>query len=468
MTNEPHARLLLADDEPLFLHATAKLLRRAGFDCRTATDAPSALEQMAQHPFDLLIADLNMPGNLELELLNIGRRDYPQIPIIVVTGAPSLRSAIDSVRLQIADYLLKPIQFDDLVNSVRRILASARSNTKPSIPAERTNSSPDQTLDEPSPIGNSAGFREVMDLVGRAASTDACVLITGESGTGKELVAQALHQASRRASSPFVTVDCTAIPEALFESVLFGHSKGAFTGALSDQPGLLKRAHGGTVFFDEIGELPLPTQSKLLRQIQHSTFTPVGQPTPASINVRYVAATNRDLQAEVRQERFRQDLFYRLSVIPILVPPLRERGTDIIELARHFLQLFQPQKSSAPIEFSAEALQCLQRYSWPGNIRELKNIVERAVTLATGPQIETRDLPTEVVRISREPAPGIASDSMGASRTGALIEADRGYLTDLLRKSGGNVTQAAAAAGVTRQGMYKLLQKHGITPAEFR
>lgn len=473
MPHGAHGRILLADDEPLYLRTTAELLRRAGFDCRTAVNAEGAMRLLSQDPFDLMIVDLNMPGNLDLELLNSGRRDYPDVPMIVVTGAPSLRSAIDSVRLRIADYLLKPVKFEELVSSVRRALAGRVTGGRdlPSRQSQIAEGIPwvkDGVLIEQRLLGDSPPLRDLLDLVRRTAPSDASVLITGESGTGKELVAQALHRASNRKSAPFVTIDCTAIPESLFESVLFGHAKGAFTGALADQPGLLKGAAGGTVFLDEIGELPLSSQSKLLRLIQHSTFTPVGQATPVSIDVRFVAATNRDLEDEVRRERFRRDLFYRLAVVPIVVPPLRDRDDDVILLARHFLQLFQSARGGVASGFSPEAIAYLRNYPWPGNIRELRNVVERAVTLARSPMIERDDLPAALIQATGDSPRLDSSGYLLSSRTRTLDQADRGYLMELLRTSGGNITQAAAAAGVTRQGLYKLLQKHGITPAEFR
>ena len=420
-----------------------------------------------------MIVDLNMPGNLDLELLNAGRRDYPDVPIIVVTGAPSLRSAIDSVRLRIADYLLKPVKFEDLVSSVRRTLTGRIFGDR-GLPFPRSQIADGLSLaSEAVPIeqrllGESQPLRDLLDLVRRAAPSDASVLITGESGTGKELVAQALHYASGRKSAPFVTIDCTAIPESLFESVLFGHAKGAFTGALADQPGLLKGATGGTVFLDEIGELPSSSQSKLLRLIQHSTFTPVGQANPVSIDVRFVAATNRDLEDEVRRERFRLDLFYRLAVVPIVVPPLRNRAEDVVILARHFLHLFQASRGGVASEFSPDAIAYLRNYPWPGNIRELRNVVERAVTLARGPMIERDDLPAALIRGAGNSTRHETTGRLPSCRTQTLDQADREYLVELLRTSGGNISQAAVAAGVTRQGLYKLLQKYGITPAEFR
>ena len=448
-------RILLADDEPLYLNTTANLLRRAGYECSTATDADEALQILAREPIDLMIVDLNMPGNMDLELLHTGRQEFPEIPMIVATGAPSLPSAIDSVRLKMADYLLKPVKFEDLMSSVRGALA-----TRDVLPSEAKRHG--QEL-----LGDCPAMREIHELIGRAGMADVSVLVTGESGTGKELAAQAIHRASRRSTAPFVTIDCTAIPESLFESVLFGHAKGAFTGAIADQPGLLKGASGGTVFLDEIGELPLPSQSKLLRLIQHSTFTPVGQSHSITLDVRFVAATNRDLVDEVRRGRFRRDLYYRLAVVPIILPPLRNRGDDLIILIHHFLNQVQTGTKTRQLQFSAEAIDRLKAYSWPGNIRELRNVIERVVALSQGPLIGPDDLPAS---ISAGTVPNAHSKltTSSSSRGQILSDADRLYLEELLRNSGGNISHAAAQAGMSRQGLYKLMAKHAISPGDFR
>lgn len=448
-------RILLADDEPLYLNTTANLLRRAGYECSTAVDAYEAKAILSKESIDLLIVDLNMPGNMELELLHEGRRDFPEIPMIVATGAPSLPSAIDSVRLKMADYLLKPVKFEELISSIRKAIpidGAVRGGQKESR---------HELLGESPPMLN------VCELIGRAGATDVGVLVTGETGTGKELVAQAVHRASRRCEAPFVTIDCTAIPESLFESVLFGHAKGAFTGAIAEQPGLLKGANGGTVFLDEIGELPPASQSKLLRLLQHSTFTPVGQSKPVKLDIRFIAATNRDLAEEVRRGRFRRDLYYRLAVVPILLPPLRLRGEDLMILADYFLKEQQGEKPHKPLQFSAAAMECMKAYAWPGNVRELRNVVERVVALARGPFVERADLPDSFSSTHVE-ADRILSAANPTSRGQALSGADRLYLEELLRSCDGNISLAASKAGMSRQGLYKLLAKHDITPSEFR
>ncbi|MBS0205483.1 MAG: sigma-54-dependent Fis family transcriptional regulator [Planctomycetes bacterium] len=449
-------RILLADDEALYLQTTAELLRSAGFDCCTASDAAEALQLLAEVPIDLAIVDLNMPGNLDLQLLIEGRRQYPDVPMLVVTGAPSLNSAIDSVRLQISDYLLKPLRFEELLAGIRRALAERlRPANRPLLELLQTPIAP------PIVLGESAAIRHTLDVVGRIAPTDVSVLITGESGTGKELIAQVIHARSRRRAAPFVTIDCTAIPETLFESVLFGHVRGAFTSADRDQPGLLRTADGGTVFLDEIGELSLPSQAKLLRLIQHKTYTPVGQNRTQQLDVRFLAATNRSLLDLVQCGQFRGDLYYRLAVMPIEVPPLRQRGEDAALLAEHFLGELQRQSTLSPLAFSRESLQAMQRYDWPGNVRELRNVVERTAALAIGRVVELGDLPNRF----RQPDSAMNSS---AQRDHLLTQTDRDYLLNLLRSHMGNVSQSAAAAGLSRQGLYKLLRKHRIRPSLFR
>src|SRR4029079_909743 len=296
-------------------------------------DGRVALEALSKEPFDLVLSDLNMPGNLQLELLRTGRSNWPDTPLIVVTGAPSLPTAIESVRLGITDYLLKPVKFDDLVSSVRRALA----HRKQPRADMHTNDSASSGRLFPEIIGESPPMTELFEIMEKVADTDTNILITGESGTGKEAVAKAIHRRSRRSDGTFQIIDCTAIPDTLFESLLFGHTKGAFTGAVKDQVGLLSESDKGTAFFDEIGELPGPLQAKLLRVIQEQTFIPVGKTTPVTVDTRFICATNRDLELEVKSGRFRRDLFYRLAVIHIELPALRDRGEDVILLARHFL-----------------------------------------------------------------------------------------------------------------------------------
>ena len=461
-STEP-ARILIADDEPLYLRTTGQLLRQAGYECECVSDGTAALEKLRQESFDLILSDLNMPGNLKLELLQEGRTLWPHIPLIVVTGVPSLPTAIESVRLGIADYLLKPVKYEDLLSSIERVLAQRAARR--CEPAQIDASAGALVSQFPEIVGRSQAMLEVLEVVARVARTDTNVLITGESGTGKEVVARAIHQRSHRGQHRFQVIDCTAIPESLIESVLFGHAKGAFTGAVEEQEGLLKRCDGGTAFFDELGELPLASQARLLRVVQEQSFTPVGKTSEVHVDTRYLCATNRDLMAEVDAGRFRRDLFYRLGVIHIELPPLRERGDDVSLLADHFLAELQPEDRRIQ-GFSDEARDCLRRYAWPGNIRELRNVVERAVALARSETVQLEELPKA---LRAEPASSRTVSVLAEiSRQEALDAADQNYLEALLQKHGGNVSQAASQAGLSRQGLHKLLSRHGLDPADFR
>jgi DNA-binding NtrC family response regulator len=461
MADPPLARILIADDEPLYLRTTAELLRKSGYECTCAKDGAAALQALSREPFDLILSDLNMPGNLKLELLQEGRRQWPEIPLIVVTGAPSLPTAIESVRLGIADYLLKPVKYDDLLSSVRRALAHRARQLPQNV------TTPVESTRFPELVGDSTAMRELFEIMDRVAATDANVLIAGESGTGKEVVASAIHRRSSRAEGTFQIIDCTAIPETLFESILFGHVKGSFTGAIKDQVGLLSQADGGTVFFDEVGELPGPLQSKLLRVVQEQTFTPLGKSASQRIDARFVCATNRDLELEVNAGRFRRDLFYRLAVIHIEVPPLRQRGDDVMLLANHFLEQLQPADRRV-LGFSTNAVELFKRYPWPGNIRELRNAIEHGLAMARTEVIAPSDLPSALQRATLASLATESSNKVTGSRAEALETAEHDYLVALMRENAGNVAQSASQAGMSRQGLHKLLKKHGVDADEYR
>lgn len=464
--NEPatRKRILIADDEPLYLRTTGQLLQKAGYECECVPDADAALEKLQNEKFDLILSDLNMPGNFKLELLRRGRAQWPHIPLIVITGVPSLPTAIESVRMGIADYLLKPVKYEELLASIDRVFQHSRS--VPPGPVASASDIETLSLKFPEIIGRSEPIRELLEIIDRVAQTDTNVLITGESGTGKEVIARAIHQHGSRRDHNFQVIDCTAIPEALFESVLFGHAKGSFTGAVKDQEGLLSRSHRGTAFFDELGELPLASQAKLLRAVQEQAFTPVGQSELRKVDTRYLCATNRNLQVEVDAGRFRQDLFYRLGVIHIELPPLRDRGDDVLLLADAFL--LQLQSNSRRITgFADEVVDCFRRYEWPGNIRELRNVIERAVALSRTETVQLSDLPKAIREATLSP-PRLDSVLTEISREEALDHADHSYLSALLRKHEGNISQAAREAGLSRQGMHKLMSRHGLDAAEFR
>jgi DNA-binding NtrC family response regulator len=475
-------RILIADDEPLYRQTTGELLRKVGFDCVCVSSGDDAIAALNSQHFDLVLSDLSMPGNFKMELLKEHSERHSATPIIVITGVPSLPTAIESIRLGITDYLLKPVKFEDLLVSVRAALDKAKRRRSDTGGHSNGHSPPQSAFLSTSMLGESPPMLELFEIIERLAQSDSNVLITGESGTGKEEVAQAIHRTSARRNGSCQVIDCTAIPETLFESTLFGHKKGAFTGATHDQAGLLNRCHGGTAFLDELGELPLTMQSKLLRAVQQQTFTPLGSNLVESVDTRFICATNRDLQLEVREGRFRQDLFYRLAVIHIHVPALRERGNDILLLADHFLTRLQQDRIRVH-GFDDDAKELLLKYSWPGNIRELQNVIERALVLAKGEEITARELPgirdsatvyeaaSPIQRFVGNAAPAVTDSAAGdavLSRDDAVRIAERDYLLELLESLRGNVSEAARQAGLSRQGMHKLLRSHQIDAGSFR
>jgi DNA-binding NtrC family response regulator len=463
MAEPKQHRILIVDDEPLYLRTTAELLRKAGYECVCADTGDAALAELSTVRIDLILSDLNMPGNFKLELLKEGRKQWPDIPLIVVTGAPSLPTAIESVRLGIADYLLKPVKLDDLLASVQRALTH---RIRPIDDALGSSTASDRSR-LPGVVGDSLPMRELSEIVSRIADTDTNVLITGESGTGKEVVAHAIHQQSRRSTGTFQTIDCTAIPETLFESILFGHARGAFTGAVSDQAGLLKGADRGTAFFDEIGELPATLQSKLLRVIQEQTFIPVGKTAPVTVDTRFICATNRDLELEVAAGRFRRDLYYRLAVVHIELPPLRDRGDDVILLAKHFLDLLAGNGQRAK-RLSTATVDLIRQYHWPGNIRELRNAIERGIAMARGDVVHPEDLPPTLHAVRLQSPLENKSSPATVTHADALDGAEREFLVSLLEKHSGNVAQSAREAGLSRQGFHKLIRRHGLDAEKFR
>ncbi|MBI1323430.1 response regulator [bacterium] len=460
-------RILIADDEPLFGRTTAELIRKAGFEVIWVDNGGKAIAELEARPFDLAVVDLNMPGNLNLEFLIECRRKFPEFPLVVLTGRPTLPSAIESVRLGIHDYLLKPIEIEDLVNSLRRALTKpGELREKSPAPASSANSKSGLIL------GTSPETLRLKDHIRKVSRTSANVLIRGESGTGKELVAREVHDGSRRNQGPFVVIDCSAIPDSLLESTLFGHVKGAFTGATSHRTGLIQAADQGTAFFDEIGELPMSLQAKLLRVIQFGTFLPVGASVEEKANIRIVAATNRNLVSEIESSRFRQDLYYRLAVLEIEMPPLRKRTEDIAILGQAFLTEIAERELTTRKTLSPEAVRILERYPWPGNIRELRNVMERASCLSSTDLIGPEDLPEGISQEISDSPPVFSSfmslPSLEEDRVILLRSTDFAYLQSLMKKHQGNVTAAAREAGMSRQGFHKCLNRVGLKAEDFR
>jgi two-component system response regulator PilR (NtrC family)/two-component system response regulator HydG len=447
-------QILVVEDDRELRDLLTDVLRDAGYRATSYASAGAALEGLAAGtPPDLVITDLMMPGMRGHELLAELRRRAPELNVLVMTAFGSIDSAIELIKAGAFDYLTKPLATDDLLLAVDRALAESRGRRHE---AQRA-----RLADMVVPlgfVGDSAPMRALYQLIGRAGRSSHPVLITGESGTGKELVARALHARSNRGA--FVTVNCGALPENLLESELFGHEKGAFTGADRRKDGLFQVADGGTLFLDEITELPLPLQPKLLRALEQSEVRPVGAVTSQTVNVRLLAATNRNLEQEVAAGRFRDDLFWRLNVLQVEVPPLRERTDDIPLLAHHFLArgTGEGKITDAPTSFSPDALAALTFYPWPGNVRELRNAVYRAATLASLDKVTLADLPERIA------SGGRVSERLSAAARRQLTvrEMERLYIIEVVRQVSGNKSRAADILGLDRKTLYRKLDEYRV------
>jgi len=443
---KPLRTVLIAEDEANMRRVLCALLERDGYRTLEASDGTAALESLAREPVDAILTDLRMPKLNGLELLEAVRRRYPDIPVVMLTAHGTVGSAVEALKQGAFDYLTKPFDPDE----IRHVMEKAVSTRRLAAREARLPSDEDP---EPLLVGESAGICDVRRVIERVAPTPATVLISGESGTGKEIVARSLHRASAVRDGPFVKVNCAAIPEGLLESELFGYEKGAFTGAASRKPGRFELADGGTLFLDEIGEMPLAAQPKLLRAIQEGRFYRVGGTETLHVSVRLVAATNRDLRAEVNAGRFREDLFYRLHVVPIELPPLRARPDDIPILARLFLERFAVKLQRPVTGIDPAALDALRAHAWPGNIRELENAIERATLLCDGTTLLPRDLPPEVAA-ARAPAAAPAGATPLRERIRAATQRiERDAILEALRLTEGNVTRAAKELGLSRRGL---------------
>jgi DNA-binding NtrC family response regulator len=452
-------RVLVVDDKENMLKLLGRILGER-YDLTTASDGAAALERLARERFDVVLTDIRMPGADGFEVLRAARATTAPPPeVILMTAYGTVQDAVEAMRLGAYDYLQKPFDPDDAALVVAR--AAER---KGSVPVEEAPAAFEGV------VGQSAPLRDVQRLLEQAATIDITVLLLGETGTGKELAARALHARSPRSAKAFVPVNCGALPPELVESELFGHARGAFTGAVGARPGLFAEAEGGTIFLDEIGELPLPMQVKLNRALQEKEIRRVGDSTPTKVDVRVIAATHRDLREEVGAGRFREDLFYRLNVFPVRLPPLRERAGDVPLLATHFLAKHARAFRRALTGFEPEALTALERYAWPGNVRELENAIERATALATGPLVAVRDLPPELTAAAPvAPAAGaLARLPYREAVELARERASRDYLVALLQEFGGNVTRAAERAGMERESLHRLLKRYGVRSEEFK
>ncbi len=452
--------IYLVDDEPAMLENGERILSREGYHCRSFDNGRAALQAMAEEAPALILTDLRMPELDGLELLKCVRASGIPAPVVMVTAFATIETAVAAIKDGAFDYLTKPFSNDQLRLVVERALRERRLLEE----NQRLRSQLEKSYGLDRIIGYSQSMQAVFQVIRKAAPTEANVLIQGESGTGKELVARALHMNSRRSSGPFVPVDCASLPENLLEAELFGHEKGAFTDAHQSKAGLVESADGGTLFLDEIGDMSLTLQAKLLRVIQERQIRRLGSNRFTPVSVRVVSATHRPLEALVGEKKFREDLFYRLNVIGINLPPLRQRNGDLMVLAKHFLKKFS-QTNGRKIEgFDPAALRLLAAYPWPGNVRQLQNVIERAVTLSEGALITPEDLPESLRNgaAGRTPfpaAPAFQGLSYEDAKRRVLDGFEEQYWKDLLNRHGGNVTAAADEAGGDRKTIHRFLSK---------
>jgi DNA-binding NtrC family response regulator len=450
MTREPRkGRILVVDDEVNARNALAELLRDEGYEVETAADAFKALGKYAELAPQVVLTDLKMPGMDGIELVRRIRAMPDPAAVVVMTAFGAVQSAVDAMRAGAAEYLTKPLNFDELLIVLDRVLEHHRL----AVEARQLRARLDDRFSRHNIIGSAPPMKWVFEVIDQVAPSRATVLITGESGTGKELVAAAIHQRSPRAAGPFIKVHCAALAESLLESELFGHERGAFTGAVARRDGRFSLAHGGTLFLDEIGEISAAIQVKLLRFLQEHEFERVGGDRPIEVDVRVIAATNRDLAQMVKDGRFREDLYYRLNVVALEMPPLRDRKSDIPALAQFFFDRFARENGKQIEGFAAEALELLVGHDWPGNVRELENAIERAVVMAHGPMIEARHLPATIT----PHAMTSTGDGVPTIPGSSLEDIERFAILKTLESTGGSTSKAADILGISvRKIQYKL------------
>jgi two-component system response regulator AtoC len=455
--------VLLVDDDPAVAKVLGALLAQAGLTVHTAASGQEALAVLGRKPIDVVVSDVRMPGMSGMELLAEVSRSWPDVPVILLTAHGTVPLAVEAMKAGAADFALKPFDREEILFSIRKALLRAQQEGAARAPLKEASAF----------VGHSAAMAEVQALLTRAAAGTATVLLRGESGTGKELAAKALHDASPRRKGPFVKLHCAALPDTLLESELFGYEKGAFTGAATRKPGRVELAHGGTLFLDEIGDVTPQVQVKLLRLLQEREFERLGGTQTLKVDVRFVAATHRNLEELVRKGELREDLFYRLNVVPVWLPPLRARPEDIEPLALHFLEVHARANGRPPFTLSPEALAVLQAQPWPGNVRQLQNFIERLVVLSDGPSLTGEGVSRELAR-----QPGLEPASPAASAAGLLAspaaggeartleaqrkEMERQALVDALERAGDNRTLAARLLGISRRTLYNKLEEYGL------
>jgi len=452
MSEKP--RILVVDDEESHRIMLRAVLKEEGYEVSEASDGTEAVKAVEQEPFDLILMDIRMRTMDGIEALGEIRKISPLVPVLIMTAYASVKTAVEALKAGAFEYLTKPLDTDELKILIEKALEIYHLRAENVALKERLG----DRFNFSKIIGRSPRMKEVFDTLSLVAPTDATVLILGESGTGKELVANSIHHNSPRASQSFIKVSCAALPETLLEGELFGHEKGAFTGAIARREGRFQLAHRGTIFLDEVGEMSVTTQTKLLRVLQEKEFEPLGSTRTVKADVRVIAASNKDLEREVKEGRFREDLFYRLNVVPVSLPPLRERKDDIPALAAHFFAIYREKNRKELKDISGKAMDLLSRYDWPGNIRELENCIERAVILARGENIAPADLPPIVQALSGDREIQGLNLPSGIS----IQEVEKALILKTLEDTGGNRSRAAEILGINRRTLQNKLKEYGI------
>jgi DNA-binding NtrC family response regulator len=457
---EAPERILVVDDEENMVHFLTKLLRAEGFEVEGARTGETALERLRAGPFELVLTDLKLPDSDGIEILKAARELHPETVVVLITAYGTIESAIEAMRAGAYDYVTKPFRASEILQVVDKALERVRLRREVS----QLRQAVEQRFGFASLVGKSAKMQEVYTQIEKVAGARGAVLIQGESGTGKELVAKAIHFNGARKAGPFVVIDCAAIPETLQESELFGHEKGAFTGAVAPKKGLFEEAHGGTLFLDEVTELAPGLQAKLLRALQDGEIRRVGGTKTLHVDARIIAATNRDLAAEVREGAFREDLFYRLNVFPIFLPPLRDRPEDLPLLVEHFLDRFGREGDRTRKRLSPEALRAMMAYPWPGNVRELEHALERAVLLSEGTVVTDRELPPEILAPKDELTVILPDAGASFKETMARVirEGEVRLIRRALAQSANNRSEAARILGISRRALLYKLKEYNL------
>ena len=451
------AHVLLVEDEINMAKTQAKILQRKGYEVDTACNGREALRMLEGATFDVVITDLKMPVMDGMQLLREMNAKARGCPVIVLTGHGTIESAVEAMQRGAVDYLTKPCNPDELLLKVDKLLETKR--LREEVAQLRREVRAYKKFGEL--IGQNAEMRQIYTVIGAVSANKSTVLVTGESGTGKELVARTIHQKGPWADRPFMAINCGAMSETLLDSQLFGHRRGAFTGAIADHNGVFQAANGGTLFLDEIAEIPFALQVKFLRAIQEKEVTPLGSSRPVKVDVRIIAASNRNLEEEVKKGTFRDDLFYRLNVVPIHLPPLRERREDIPLLIEHFIAAFSTEYKVEPKQITPEALDKLEFYPWPGNIRELQNVIERVFALSRSDALTLADLPGAIVGFEEKPV-----NFHDLAELPTLESMERSLIATALRKSQGNKNEAARLLDIDRQRLYRKIEKYGLERGE--